>query len=48
MLTFNGKPFNAGDFQRALERQMVDQIVAQVRQRFATIRHPETGEFPVL
>jgi hypothetical protein len=48
MLTFNGKPFNADGFQQALERQMVEQVVSQVRQRFATIRHPRTGEFPLL
>ncbi len=48
MLTFNGKPFDSGDFERALQLRAVKLVVAQVRERFATIRHPETGEFPVL
>lgn len=48
MLTFNGKPFNPEDFERAMQRKAVELVVAQVRERFATIRHPTTGEFPVL
>lgn len=45
MLTFNGKPFNADDFSRSLERAAVESIVAQVREKFGSIRHPTTGEF---
>lgn len=48
MLNFNGKPFDAGDFEREMQRRAVELVVAQVRERFATIRHPSTGEFPVL
>jgi hypothetical protein len=48
MLTFNGKPFNPGDFGKALEKQAVRAVIAQVREKFGAIRHPETGEFPTV
>lgn len=48
MLKFNGKPFNSGEFAKALEKQAVNAIVEQVRRRFGSIRHPETGEFPTV
>ncbi len=48
MLTFNGKPFNANEFEKELQKQAVASIVAQVREKYGSIRHPETGEFPTV
>lgn len=48
MLTFNGKPFSASDFSRSIEKAAVDSIVAQVREKYGSIRHPATGEFPTV
>lgn len=48
MLTFNGKPFNADDFSRSLQKAATESIIAQVREKFGSIRHPETGEFPAI
>lgn len=48
MLTFNGKPFNANDFSKALQKQAVALIVAQVQEKYGSIRHPVTGEFPTV
>jgi hypothetical protein len=45
VLKFNGKNFNGGDFGRALEQAAVQSIIAQVRGKFGSIRHPDTGEF---
>lgn len=45
MLTFNGRPFNPDDFSRSLEQATVKSFVAQVRDKFGSIRHPTTGEF---
>lgn len=48
MLKFNGKRFNADEFSRALEKAAAKSIVDQVREKFGSIRHPETGEFPTV
>jgi hypothetical protein len=48
MLTFNGKPFNANDFSKALQKQALALIVAQVQEKYGSIRHPVTGEFPTV
>jgi hypothetical protein len=48
VLTFNGKPFNSDDFSRSLEKAAVESVVAQVREKFGSIRHPATGEFPTV
>lgn len=45
MLTFNGRPFNADDFSRSIDQAAVKSVVAQVREKFGSIRHPTTGEF---
>jgi hypothetical protein len=48
VLTFNGKPFKASDFEKAMMKQMTEQVAEKVRERIGSIRHPETGEFPVV
>jgi hypothetical protein len=48
MITFNGKPFNEGDFARSLEKAAVQSFIEQVRARFGAIRDPNTGEFPTI
>ena len=48
MLKFNGKPFKAEEFSRALEQGVVKSVVEQVREKYGSIRHPETGEFPTV
>jgi hypothetical protein len=45
---FNGKPFNAGEFTKSLEKSTVGSVVAQVREKYGSIRHPKTGEFPTV
>lgn len=48
MLKFNGKPFNSGEFERAIQKKAAESVIAQVRERYGSIRHPETGEFPTV
>ena len=47
-LTYNGRPFRAQDFASDMERAMVEQVADELHQRFTSIRHPETGEFPTV
>jgi hypothetical protein len=46
-LTFNGKPFDADDFESALMAAAVEQIKTHLHETITAIRHPSTGEFPV-
>lgn len=47
-ITFNGRPFRAGDFERDLMRAACEAVKSEMYDRFASIRHPETGEFPTV
>ena len=47
-LTFNGKPFKAGDFEKDMNRKMKEIVAAEMQDRVGSIRDPETGEFPVV
>ncbi|WP_331375444.1 toll/interleukin-1 receptor domain-containing protein [Sinorhizobium chiapasense] len=47
-LTYKGRPFNASTFAKDIETAAVEQMKEQLWQRFASIRHPETGEFPTV
>jgi len=47
-LTYNGKPFKAGDFEKDLKRQMKEAVANEIRERIGSIRDPKTGEFPVV
>lgn len=44
-MKFNGKPFNANDFSRALKKAAAKAVADQLRERVSSIRDPETGEF---
>lgn len=48
LLTYNGKQFNADEFSHSLEKAAVESVIAQVREKFGSIRHPATGEFPTI
>ncbi len=48
MLTYNGKPFKAGDFEKDMKRKMKEIVAAEIRERVGSIRDPETGEFPIV
>lgn len=48
MLKFNGKPFNSDEFERAMLKKTAESVIAQVREKYGSIRHPETGEFPTV
>ncbi len=48
VLRFNGKPFNADEFSRSLKKASAEGIIAQVREKLGSIRHPVTGEFPTI
>lgn len=47
-LTFNGKPFKAGDFENSLRQQMKKIVAREMQERVGSIRDPETGEFPLV
>ncbi|MBB6487941.1 toll/interleukin-1 receptor domain-containing protein [Rhizobium lusitanum] len=47
-MTYNGRPFDVADFARDIDRQMLESVKVQIRERFASIRNPETGEFPTV
>lgn len=45
MIKFNGKPFNAGDFEAALRKAAAGVVADHVQGKAAAVRLPETGEF---
>jgi len=47
-ISFNGKPFKAGDFEKSINKAILEGLQNLLREKLATIRHPETGEFPVM
>lgn len=48
MLTFNGKKFKANDFAKSLEDGVVEITKAELGERFRSICHPKTKEFPTV
>ncbi len=48
MLTFNGKKFNAGDFSKSLTDGVVQIAKSEMGERFRSICHPKTREFPTV
>ena len=48
MLTFNGKKFNANDFAKSLEDGVLEITKAEMGERFRSICHPRTREFPTV
>ncbi|GAB2655373.1 toll/interleukin-1 receptor domain-containing protein [Arenimonas aestuarii] len=44
-MKFNGKPFNANDFSRALKKAATKIVADELRERVSSIRDPESGEF---
>ena len=43
VMKFNGKPFKAGDFQKALHKATAKLVGDHLRERVSSIRDPETG-----
>lgn len=48
MLTFNGKSFNSNDFEKTLMEAAVESVKEEMSERFRSLRHPKTGEFPTV
>ena len=48
MHTFNGKKFNAGDFSKSLTDGVVQITKSEMGERFRSICHPKTREFPTV
>ncbi|MDR6672148.1 toll/interleukin-1 receptor domain-containing protein [Xanthomonas sp. 1678] len=44
-MKFNGKPFKADDFQKALHKAAAKLVGDHLRERVASVRDPETGRF---
>jgi TIR domain len=47
-ITFNGKPFDPDDFTNAVMSAAVEQIKTHLHETITSVRHPSTGEFPVV
>jgi hypothetical protein len=47
-LTMNGKPFDPEEFEKLLRTAAVTKVKDHLHEQFSSIRHPETGEFPVV
>ncbi|MGX9720237.1 toll/interleukin-1 receptor domain-containing protein [Stenotrophomonas acidaminiphila] len=45
VMKFNGKPFKAGDFQKALHKETAKLVGDHLRKRVSSVRDPETGGF---
>ena len=43
VMKLNGKPFRAGDFQKALHKATAKLVGDHLRERVSSIRDPETG-----
>jgi len=48
MFTFNGKKFKAADFTKGLMNEVTHMAKVEIAERFRTICHPVTGEFPTV
>ena len=46
MLTFNGQPFRSGDFRRALEDGIFEQVRRGILDKLSGVRDPQTGQPP--
>jgi hypothetical protein len=47
-VTFNGRPFRKGDFEKALMDQALAAVKDEMRNRIGSIRRSDTGEFPTV
>lgn len=47
-LKYNGRPFNATEFARDMDKSIVEGAKEHLRAQISAIRHPETGEFPTV
>jgi hypothetical protein len=47
-LTIGGKPVRAGDLTRRLMQAAAEKVAREMRERVSAIRHPKTGEFPMV
>ena len=47
-LTMNGKPFDPEALARAIIVEAVNKMKDHLHEQISSIRHPETGEFPVV
>jgi hypothetical protein len=47
-LTMNGKPFDPDEFSRIITEATVQKVKEHFQEQVGSIRHPETGEFPVV
>lgn len=47
-VTFNGRPFRKGDFEKALMDKALAAVKDEMHDRFGSIRHPGTDEFPTV
>jgi hypothetical protein len=47
-LTMNGKPFNPEDFTKTVMEAAATRSKDHLHDQLSSIRHPDTGEFPVL
>lgn len=46
--TLGGKPLRPGQLKEVMSKAIVGQVKAHLRERFSSIRHPRTGEFPTV
>jgi hypothetical protein len=44
----NGKPFDPEDFEKAMMEAATNKVKNHLHDKISSIRHPETGEFPVV
>src|SRR6266446_4028352 len=44
----DGRPVSPRNMTDALQRAMLEQVEQNLRERIGSIRHPETGEFPII
>lgn len=47
-VTYKGRRFNAGQFSADLQASILESVKAQLHERFSSLRHPGTGEFPTV
>ena len=48
MLTFNGSKFNSEKFVDSIMGNVTSMAKEEIAERFRSMRHPETGEFPTV
>jgi hypothetical protein len=48
MFSIGGKSVQSGAFAKELMAAAVQQVASKMRERLGAIRHPDTGEFPIV